>query len=151
MKTRIILALLFACTVASSHAQSSKSPLVGTWEMTSAIWTEGGKETHWAIGKDSGSQLKMYSQGYFLFVGREKESDKPAADNFGGGTYTLMGDNYSETIQYHTMAGLVGKTLHFKLVIKGNTMTMTGPIAATAEDQKNFGAGQLVEVFVKKD
>ena len=116
--------------------------------MISGKWTENGKETASLPGTISGGQLKMYSPGYFVFVGRFKEGDKPASDNYGGGTYTLNGDDYSETIQYHTATGIVGKTLHFKLVIKGNTMTLTGPI--TPENQKDFGL-QLVEVYVRKD
>lgn len=152
MKTTAIIIIpllaLLAGSVVAADTPSTKGPLEGTWEMTSAKWTENGKEMSSLPGTVSGSQLKMYSKGYFAFVGRFKEGDKPATDSYGGGTYTLNGEDYSETIQYHTVTGLVGRTLHFKLVIKGDTMTLMGPI--TAEDQKSLG-GQLTEVYVRKD
>ncbi len=148
MKTKLVLPLLLACGIVAGYAQAPKSPLEGTWELTSAKWTENGKETVSLPGTISGGQLKMYSKGYFVFVGRFKEGDTPASDSYGGGTYTLNGEDYSETIQYHVATGIVGKTLHFKLVIKGDTMTLTGPI--TPENQKDFGL-RLVEVYVRKD
>ena len=148
MKILPALLLLLAGGIVACDAKPAKPPLEGTWEMTSATWTVEGKEVTAPSATISLSQLKMYSKGHFLFVGHFKESDKPARDNYGGGTYTLNGEDYTETILYHTLAGAVGSTLHFKLVVKGSTMTLTGPIVA--EEQKSFRS-QFTEVYQKDD
>ncbi len=82
-----------------------------------------------------------------MFVGRYAMDGK-AQDSYGGGTYTLDGQNYTETLRYHTNPGAVGQTLRFKLVVDGDTMTLTGPIGA--EGQKALG-NQLTEVYTRKD
>jgi hypothetical protein len=146
MRTRIALTTLAVCSCVSLYAQNPKSPLEGTWEMTSAKWQEGDK-VHSFPGDMSGSQVKTYSAGHFLFVGQFKTGEK-VQDNYGGGTYALNGEDYAETLRYHVAPAAVGKTLRFKLVIQGNTMTLTGPI--NPQDQKALG-NQLTEVYLRKD
>jgi hypothetical protein len=149
MKTRIIIPLLalLAGSVVAADKPSTRGPLEGTWELVSMDWTGKGKDTV-SVSGTSCRQLKMYAKGHFTFVGRFTEGDKPASDRYGGGTYTLTANDYVETLQFHMNTTLVGKTLHFKLVVNGNTMTQTGPIPV--EDQESFG-GQLVEVYRRLD
>jgi hypothetical protein len=94
-----------------------------------------------------GSQLKTYSKGHFLFVGRFTWEGQEQ-NSFGGGTYSLRGEDYTETLIYHTTAGVVGKTLRFKMVVKGDTMTLTGPISPA--DADSLG-NQFTEVYTRKD
>jgi hypothetical protein len=110
-------------------------------------WTENGKEMSSPSPAMTIHQLKMYSPGHFVFVGQNRLPDK-VQERYGGGTYTLNGEDYTETILYHSFAGIVGTTLHFKLVVKGNTMTLTGPIVT--EEQKSFRS-EFTEVYQKKD
>jgi hypothetical protein len=145
LKTRFALGLLMLCAGSTVYAQGPTS-LSGTWEMRSGKWVLGGQENT-LPGNLSGGQLKTYSNGHFLFVGQTK-SGPDVQNNFGGGTYTLKGEDYAETLTYHVAPALVGRTLHFKLVVKGDTMTLTGPVST--EDQKVLG-GTLTEVYVRKD
>ena len=45
-----------------------------------------------------------------------------------GGTYTLDGDEYAETVQYanENTAELIGKTFKFKVKVEGDTYTQVG-------------------------
>ncbi len=45
-----------------------------------------------------------------------------------GGTYTLDGDNYAETIDFanENTATMIGQTLKFKLTVEGDTLTQVG-------------------------
>ena len=45
-----------------------------------------------------------------------------------GGTYTLDGDNYAETINFanENTASMIGQTLKFKLKVEGDTLTQVG-------------------------
>ena len=57
-------------------------------------------------------------------------------------------EEYSKTLLHHVTPGVVGQTFHCKLVIEGDTMTLTGP--TNPEDQKAVGT-QLTEVYTRKD
>ena len=144
LKRSVVLGLLL-CVGAIVHAEGPG--IAGTWELQAGKWAMGGQELS-LPGNLSGSQLKTYSKGHFLFVGQLKSGPSDTQGNFGGGTYSLNGEDYAETLVYHSAQALVGKTLHFKLVVKGNTMTLTGPV--TPDDQKIIG-GTLTEVYVRKD
>ncbi|HEY2146735.1 MAG TPA: hypothetical protein VGH32_02280 [Pirellulales bacterium] len=45
-----------------------------------------------------------------------------------GGTFTLDGDKYTETVDYanDSTKELIGKTLHFKVKVNGDTLTQEG-------------------------
>jgi hypothetical protein len=45
-----------------------------------------------------------------------------------GGIFTLDGDKYSETIEYanESTKDIIGKTFHFKIKVKGDTLTQEG-------------------------
>jgi hypothetical protein len=129
-----------------AFGQATTPRLEGTWELKSLKGTAQGKE-YVLGGNVSGSQLKTYSKGHFLFVGRFAFEGQES-NSFGGGTYTLNGEDYTETITYHAAAATIGKTLHFKLVVVGDTLTLTGPISA--EEQASLG-NRFTEVYLKKD
>jgi len=80
------------------------------------------------IGKDViGSQIKVWSDDHFVFVGRFKVGSKKA-DNFGGGTYTLEGSQYIETILYHINKQWIGTKPKMHVEIKGDTLYQTWPV-----------------------
>jgi len=145
MKTIMLASLVFLGGVAS-HAQPPKSPLEGTWKLISGKWVVGARE-YTLLRNNSGSQMKAYSKGHFLFVGKF-EIDGKMQDNWGGGTYSVKGEDYLETILYHSYAEAVGRTFHFRLILKGDTMTVTGPV--NPDDRETLGA-QLTETYVRKD
>jgi hypothetical protein len=80
------------------------------------------------IGKDVvGSQIKVWSQNHFVFVGRFIVNDK-ILDNYGGGTYTLEGSQYIETIVYHKNHHWINSKPRMLLEIKGDTLYQTWPV-----------------------
>jgi len=80
------------------------------------------------VGKNViGSQIKVWSDEHFVFVGRFKVNDRQS-DNFGGGTYTLQGSQYIETIGYHTNKLWLGKQYKMLIDIKDDTLMQTWPV-----------------------
>lgn len=80
------------------------------------------------IGKDViGSQIKVWSNDHFVFVGRFKVGSREA-DNYGGGTYTLEGSQYIETILYHINKQWIGTKPKMLIEIKGDTLYQTWPV-----------------------
>jgi hypothetical protein len=143
-----IAATLFLATVmgTAGYPAESSAPLTGCWELRASKGTAGGKD-YSLPGNLSGSQMKCYSRGHFAFVG-QFTLDGAAHPNYGGGSYSLKGDEYAETLLYHVAASSVGQTLRFELVVKGNEMTLTGPL--DAHGLKSLG-NTLTEVYSRKD
>ena len=74
----------------------------------------------------TGSDMKIWAKNYFIFVGRYKR-DTTFTDNYGGGTYTLDGNRYQETILYHSIAEWVGNKPKMLLDVKGDSLIQTWP------------------------
>jgi hypothetical protein len=126
---------------------TTKASLEGAWKLKSlhSKWADG---TEYKIpGNAAGTQIKMFSRKHVLFVGHLAAKDR-SLENFGGGIYILKGDEYIETLQYHAVKELVGKTHHFKLTIDGNTMTQMGPV--DSEERKRVGK-TMTEVYEKME
>jgi hypothetical protein len=140
-----LVVLTVAGTLGCSTAART-APLQGCWELQSAQGTSNG-QNYSLPGNISGSQFKCYSDGHFLFVGQYTMNGQTQA-SYGGGTYSLKGDTYTETLTYHVASSSVGKTLTFKLAINGNQITQTGPL--DAQGQKSLG-GSATEVYIRKD
>jgi hypothetical protein len=143
MRTFIVCLLVAALKIAAFAEEPAKLPLEGSWELVSAKWPQGNLP-----GEYSGAVLKIYSSGNFVFVGRTSDKSGAVQERYGGGTYALRGEDYSETITYHVVQRLVGKTVRFHVVVQGDTMTLTGPVVGEGEKDPGF---RLVEVYKRKD
>ena len=146
MRTIIILSL-FILVAFNSCNQQEKSPIEGTWEMVSGKWTRPDSTIYEYPGniKDL-SQLYMFSKNYFMWCGRFM-TDTVTVNNWGGGSYQFDENKFEQTILYHPNPDIIGIKLVFELVIKNDTMIITGPIGG---DEKKFGT-KLTEVYIRKD
>jgi hypothetical protein len=144
MRTIIILSLIILVAINSCN-QQEKSPIEGTWEMVSGMWTMPDSTIYEYPGniKDL-SQLYMFSKNYFMWCGRFM-SDTVTRENYGGGTYQFDENKCEQTILYHP--NLIGITVVFELVIKNDTLIITGPIGG---DVNKFRT-KLTEVYIRKD
>lgn len=70
--------------------------------------------------------LKFLTGKHWTFTQADPQTGKVVYHH--GGTYTLDGDNYTETVNYanENTANLIGQTWKFKLKVDGDTLTQTG-------------------------
>jgi hypothetical protein len=70
--------------------------------------------------------LKFLTGKHWTFTQADPQTGKVVYHH--GGTCTLDGDNYAETINYanESTANMIGQTLKFKLEVDGDTLTQTG-------------------------
>ena len=129
MKAKIIFGLMISFLIFScSPNEKQHRKIDGAWSLvyykTVAKDTVVGRY----VGKDViGSQVKVWSQNHFVFVGRFKVGTKEM-DNYGGGTYTLQGSQYIETILYHKNHQWVGTQPKMLIEIKKDTLYQTWPV-----------------------
>jgi len=73
--------------------------------------------------------------------------DTVTIDGFGGGSYTLEGIVYKETIRYHSTADFVGQTLRMRIVVANDTLIQVWPADEMGEvDKSNYWSEKYVRV-----
>ncbi len=88
----------------------------------------------------------MWSDNYWMFVGQYKQ-DTVFTDNFGGGSYTLDGIVYKETIMYHTTKDYLGQTLRMRIVVENDTLVQVWPADEKGEiDKGNYTSEKYAKV-----
>ena len=125
MKNLICCLFFFVCLLGS--AQEKKTPVVGAWNLAFAQVIEGGKIVGIFPGDFKGSNVKIWSENYCLYVGLFKQ-DTATINNYGGGPYKLEGTHCEETILYHANKNAVGHTTRMLYEMKGDTLIQTYPV-----------------------
>jgi len=91
-----------------------------------------------------GSQVKMWCNNYWMFVG-EYSQDTVKSENYGGGSYTLEGIVYKETIKYHASEDYIGETLRMRIVVANDTLIQVWPADEMGEvDKSNYHSEKYV-------
>lgn len=135
-----ILVIIPACTKKVSN------PVLGTWTLIYAKQVSGDSVTASFPGSYNGSQVKMWNDDYWMFSGRFT-SDTVTAASFGGGTYSLDGVIYRETIRYHTSVALIDSTILMRVVVRNDTLIQVWPAHADGEvDKSNYSCERYVRL-----
>ena len=136
----LLLIMMMSCN------QEPVNPVIGAWDMIYAKQVV--NDSVVAIYPDSyqGSQVKMWCNNYWMFVDKFF-MDTVTIDGFGGGSYTLEGIVYKETIKYHSTADFVGQTLRMRIVVANDTLIQVWPADETGEvDKSNYWSEKYVRV-----
>ena len=117
----LVFVFLFGCTATTVE---EKNPIEGTWELISSktIYTDTtiiGLE-----GQDR--QIKMISRTHFVWI--SQDTSRYNVSGFGGGRYTLNGDNFTEHIDMFIAPYWVGKSVPYKIKIEGDTFIQSGTV-----------------------
>jgi hypothetical protein len=135
-----LLLLLAGCN------QEPANPVVGAWDLIYARQVANDTTTATFPCSYQGSQVKMWCDNYWMFVG-EFAQDTVTDKGFGGGSYTLEGLVYKETIKYHSSADYVGQTLRMRIVVQNDTLIQVWPANETGEiDKSNYTSEKYVRV-----
>jgi len=129
MKAKIIISLMILLIITCcSPNEKQHRKIDGAWSLVSYLTVSKDTIVGRYVGKDVvGSQIKVWSQNHFVFVGRFIVGDK-AIDNYGGGTYKIQGSQYIETILYHKNHQWVNSQPKMLVEIKGDTLYQTWPV-----------------------
>jgi len=136
----LLLIMLAACK------QEPVNPVVGAWDMLYARQVVNASIVATFPDDYQGNQVKMWCNNYWMFVG-EFLTDTVKYDGFGGGSYTLEGIVYKETIKYHNTDDYVGKTIRMRIVVANDTLIQVWPADEMGEvDKSNYTSEKYVRV-----
>lgn len=110
---------------------SVESPsILGTWKLVSYNYSGGGVMHE--LSEDD-QRIKLITKNNFGWV-HYLGKDKVVTDS-AGGTYTLVGDNYTEYIEYGGagMTNYIGKQQLFKVLIEKETLYLSGTLSSGLE------------------
>jgi len=122
---QMVVAITLLLSLALIGCVGEKKPSIeGTWRLVSG-WQKTGDIT----GKYSQTDyhgIKMICGGHWAILGRSVR-DKDTLDNYGGGTYTLEGNNYTESIEYFVVKSSIGNVVPFEVEVRNDTLIQKGP------------------------
>lgn len=119
-----MLCLLISLIVLSCARQ--RNPVEGSWRLVYAQSVEGDSLVWKFPGDYTGSQIKIWTKGHWAFVCRFKQ-EVAFTDGYGGGSYTLDGTHYIESIVYHITENYVGTQIKMIIKVEGDTLIQTSP------------------------
>jgi hypothetical protein len=115
-----VTAALLSVTVLGCMSEK-KNPLEGTWRLVAGTSKTADTTVDYTQMRYKG--LKMFCDNHFMFVGHSFDT----VDNYGGGSYTLDGNTYTEVVMYHAYRALVGDTISFDVQVNNDTLVQKGP------------------------
>ncbi|WP_103070312.1 hypothetical protein [Aquimarina sediminis] len=142
---------LFACIFIFIACNNSKpapiqtvikdSKLEGAWKMVYGEIKEG--DSLQIKDMSTSDFVKIIGKDHFAFFNQ----DHINADGFygGGGSYTLQGDTYTETLQYTGVEAVRGHKFPFTIEIKGDTLIQHGLEEVKKANIKRY----IVEKYVR--
>lgn len=120
---------------------NTSNALIGTWKM---VYAETKEQDSIKI-KDltSARFIKIINDSHFAFFNQPKDGSK----NFygGGGTYTLNGKRYIETLSYTSVEAIKNHKFPFIVQIKGDTLIQSGLEEVKAAGIKR----EIIEKYIR--
>ncbi|WP_194767679.1 hypothetical protein [Tamlana sp. I1] len=133
----IILALFYF----SCKKKASEISISGTWKMVYAEIIE--NDSIKIKDLKNTAFIKIINDSHFAFFNQEINK----SDRFygGGGTYSLVGNDYVETLSFTSVENIRNHKFPFKIQMKGDTLIQTG-----LEQIKEAGINRIItEKYIK--
>lgn len=146
MKKIIFLSLIIALIIGSCADSTTKS-LQGSWQMVQMQRMDGKKVTNYFSERYKISQIKMWSENHFMFVGKY-EVDTTVVYRYGVGSFTLNGNIYVEDILYHFAKDYEGQKNKIRLEIRNDTLLHVFPVNDAGQPSQ---ATYWIEKYVRLD
>ncbi|MES2521037.1 MAG: hypothetical protein V4585_23195 [Bacteroidota bacterium] len=139
-----ISSLIISCKTESK--QDASSSINGTWALVSGTIIEKGDTTFTDYTKGKNA-IKIINDTHFSFLNHDlnKGKDSTASFGAGGGKYTLVGDKYTEFLEYCNAREWENNKFEFTITVQNDTLIQTG-----VEKIDSIGVNRLnIEKYVK--
>lgn len=126
--------------------KTEKTKLNGTYKIVSEEIVRNGVST-FNLKNEQNNGLKTWSDKYFMFVSSSIVGSQ-ISHSFGGGTYNLSCNEYTEKCDYHVAPNYRGITLKLHLEMKGDTVIQIYPCDDSFYYDKN---NCVIQKYVRVD
>jgi hypothetical protein len=123
----IAITFLLSCNTKTKNDDQSSIHLNGTWKLVSGVTITKGVSSFAQYPKNQ-EMIKIINDTHFAFLNHRVNTPKDSVNHFdaGGGSYTLVGDQYTEHLDYYSDKNWEGKAFKFTVTIKNDTLVQTG-------------------------
>ena len=127
MKINPIIFLTAICLLSGCDKKTSGNPITGTWQLVSGTTITKGVSSITDYTKTQ-RMIKIRDSSHFAFLNHSINTPKDSSNNFdaGGGAYTLVGDKYTEHLDYYKDKVWEGKSFDFTISFNGDTLIQKG-------------------------
>jgi hypothetical protein len=126
----LVIALLCSCSNEKEKQEPARLSAVsveGTWQLVSGTTISKSDTVFTDYTKDQ-EMIKIINATHFSFLkhDRKKGKDSAAVYDSGGGSYTLVNDQYTEHLQYCNEREWEGHDFQFTVAVKNDTLVQQG-------------------------
>ncbi|MFC3562986.1 lipocalin family protein [Pedobacter jamesrossensis] len=136
---------LSACNNSQNKSDESLK-ITGTWQLKSSLAITNGDTVNTTPAKNT-EMIKIFNETHFAFFSHDlnQGKDSSAVYSSGSGTYSLIGNNYKEHLEYCSARGWENHDFDFKLSIKKDTLEQKG---IEKIDSLNINR-EIIEIYVR--
>ena len=132
---------LIVLILASCEPNKVSLPLAGTWQLISGTLVEK-NDTVVTDYKKNKKFIKIINSTHFAFLSHDLSKGKDSASFFsaGGGTYSLVGDSYTEHLEFCSDREWEHNDFQFNITINEDTLIQKGmeKVEATGVNRLNI-------------
>jgi len=133
--------------VAGADVKTGKLDLNGTWRLLSHTTIKKGDTTvdDYTKGKKF---IKIINGDHFAFLSHDLDPKKDSSNHFdgGGGSYSLVGQEYTEHLDFYSDHNWEGKPFTFIVSISNDTLTQRGKEKVEKENVDQ----EIIERYVRE-
>ncbi len=124
---RVLFLLILIIVSCRPAIDKSNLEIEGTWKLFEATLEENGVKTVTKYDQNT-SFIKIINKSHFAFHLHDlsKGKDSTAVYSSGAGTYELVGNKYTENLEYCSDRQWEGNDFHFTLEIRNDTLIQSG-------------------------
>jgi hypothetical protein len=141
MRRIVVVLTLFLAMLGC--ASEKKNAIEGTWRVVAGTMKTA--DTTISYSQMNLFGMKMIVGNQWAIFGQPLGGGDTSA-YYGGGTYTLEGNIYQESIKYNVVKSRVGRTIAFEVEVNNDTLIQKGPPQAAQNATSNWA---LYEVWVR--
>ncbi len=126
MKRFFFPAIFLFCACQNRETAASLS---GTYRLLHSMTIKGSDTTSVTVDSSRTEMLKMFNGSHFSFFNHDKAKGTDSLNQLfvsGAGTYTLIGNDYTENLDFFNYREWEGRQFHFKLEFRGDTLIQSG-------------------------
>lgn len=118
--------LLASCTSGMEHAGKDTPDIRGTWELIASQSIQEDKMEQ--VDLSGKRMIKVINDSHFAFMNHDLPVEGDSLDYYvsGGGTYSLSGNQYRESLEYCNVREWEGHEFEFTVEFKGDTLIQKG-------------------------
>lgn len=123
---RVLSSIAIFTTFYGCATKDTSSPIIGTWELTSATTTE--KDSTFSTFDPSHKMIKIINPTHFAFLNHAVNTAKDSSNAFtaGGGKYTLVDSVYTESLDFYSDKAWENNKFPFVVKVTNDTLIQKG-------------------------